>query len=53
MTVKKKKYDQNIVVFTIFLGLQFIYHQFAAIFTVTDYMRQMTADYTTNLRGTK
>ena len=52
MTVKKG-IDQDIVVFTIFLGVQFIYHQFAAIFTVTDYMRQMTAENTTKVRGTK
>ena len=39
---KKNKHDKDIIVFTIHLSVQLIYGQFAAIFTVTDYMRQTT-----------
>ena len=49
MAVKKEaRYDN----FTINLGVQLIYHQFAALFTVTDYMQQKTAENTTKVQGT-
>ena len=41
------------MIFTIDLGVQLIYHQFATLFTVTDYMQQKTAENTTKVRGTK
>ena len=40
------------IIFTVNLGVQLVYNQFAAIFTVTDYMRQTIAENTTKLRGT-
>ena len=32
------------IFFTVNLGVQLVYNQFAAIFSVTDYMRQKTAE---------
>ena len=40
MTLKKRQ--EMIIGFTIYLGLLLIYGQFAAFFTVIDYMRQKT-----------
>ena len=41
------------IIFTVDLGVQLVYNQFAAIFTITDYMRQKIAENAVKIRGKK
>ena len=40
------------IIFTVNLGVQLVYNQFATIFTVTDYMQQKTAENAVKVQGT-